>query len=178
MEKRIDQISLSVGINLEGSFEIPSYPIEGLDSFDPVVEEDGPCSHMYVSPQGRSNMPLPECSQGTLEANTLEAVQPLPPTSKDDPPIILLGPDDLVFVQGKRKPALTPAEYDVINVLLNAGSGGLSLDNLAKESGHSAPHKILTGLRKKDPDWAKVIIMPGVPWRRYQLLRNSSMTPQ
>jgi hypothetical protein len=92
-------------------------------------------------------------------------------------PVVLKGPDDSVFVFGKEKDPLPPAQYRVIKALVEARSQGrrLSKDRLvaATKDEHGDcvedPVGALKRLRRRDPDWESVIDMAGRPGRGYGL---------
>jgi hypothetical protein len=87
--------------------------------------------------------------------------------AKADQPVIKLGPPgEPCRVFRKEKGPLTDGQYAVISRLLKAGSAGLSKDAL--EAVRPSARRILKTLRK-DPDWAKVILMPGQTNGRYRL---------
>jgi hypothetical protein len=86
-----------------------------------------------------------------------------PPAAPDEPPsprVVLSGPGKPPLVLGKKKPVLTPARYNVVQALLDAGEGGLGKDELDKKSGHTDARKILKAVADSDPDWASVIHFP------------------
>jgi hypothetical protein len=64
---------------------------------------------------------------------------------------------------------LTPAQYDVIQALVEAGDAGLFFNALMDRSGHSHPHKILGRLTNTRPEWRHIIRFPGTSWRGYRL---------
>lgn len=64
------------------------------------------------------------------------------------------------IVQGKKKPQLTIAQYDVVTALLAAGERGLSKDQLAKKSKHGGARGVLGRLAESDMDWKDVIEFP------------------
>jgi hypothetical protein len=91
--------------------------------------------------------------------------------------IILGGPGDEPIVCGKRKNPLPPAQYRVVKVLVEAKARGerLSKDALSNrtkdERGNviEDPVGALERLRKRDPDWKRIIDMAKVPGRGYGL---------
>ena len=97
------------------------------------------------------------------------------PEATYEPPVVLAGPDDEVIVWGKRKPPLPPAQYRVIKALVEAKEERLSKDMLCNrtkdKNGNTVedPVGALKRLRKRDPDWRKVIDMAGMPGRGYSL---------
>jgi hypothetical protein len=82
----------------------------------------------------------------------------------------LSGPGKPPIVLGKKKPVLTPAQYNVVQALLLAGEGGLSKDELDKKSGHKEARKILKRLASSGADWASVIHFPRRKGMRYRIL--------
>jgi hypothetical protein len=70
-------------------------------------------------------------------------------------------------VCGKQKKALTDGQRAVVLALLQAGEEGLTKD--AIETVRSGARQILRTL-KKDPDWDRVILMPGKTNGRYRIL--------
>jgi hypothetical protein len=84
--------------------------------------------------------------------------------------VVLRGPSDPPLVRGKEKEPLNIVQFNVIKALIDANPDGLGKDELVRKSGHSDARRVLDRLRKKDPDWGSVIIMPGKPHRRYRIL--------
>jgi len=118
--------------------------------------------------------PPPAAEAKPAEGNGNELPAETPPAG-DSPPIAdggtvqLQGRGKPVVVDGKAKPLLTRAQYDVIEVLLNAGEKGLTKDELESQSGHGGARQILRLLANSDPDWADVISFPGAPGRGYRI---------
>lgn len=112
------------------------------------------------SPRTDESPPAEQMGKRRKEAATFEAPPP--------PPVELLGPGDPVKILGKEKPPITTAQYNVVKVLLEAGSIGLSKDELVKKSGHEGALKTLKGLAKED-DWKKVISLAGKAGMRYRI---------
>jgi len=81
----------------------------------------------------------------------------------------LFGPGEQPEVNGKRKPILTLARYDAVQTLIEAGETGLTKDQLDDKSGHSDARKLLKALAKDDADWARAILFPGTPGKRYRI---------
>jgi hypothetical protein len=77
------------------------------------------------------------------------------------PRVVLRARDEGPIVLNREKRRLTYREYNVVKALLDAGERGLTKDELDKKSGHADSRKALRTLRNSDPDWAKVIQMPG-----------------
>ena len=61
----------------------------------------------------------------------------------------------------ERKSILSPARYDVVQTLIEAGESGLAKDDLDRKSGHTEARKLLSALAKSDRDWKSVIRFPG-----------------
>ncbi len=83
--------------------------------------------------------------------------------------VLLFGRNDSPVVDGKPKPLLTKAQYDVIRTLIEAGLVGLSKDQLIFASKHGGAVTTLRHLRD-DSDWADVLPLPGRPGRGYRIL--------
>jgi hypothetical protein len=60
---------------------------------------------------------------------------------------------------------LSDAEFKVIELLVRRWPGGASKSDLEK-LGYSDPPKLLKRLRKRDPAWARAIVLPGKNYRR------------
>jgi hypothetical protein len=86
------------------------------------------------------------------------------------PAVVLHGQGKCPVVLGKSKPVLTFAQDNVVTALLQAGEGGLSKDELARNSGHTDALGILRRLAGKDPDWAAVIRFAGQTGGRYRII--------
>ena len=82
--------------------------------------------------------------------------------------MVLQGKDQPVFVLGKEKPRLRPAQYRVIKKLVDAGADGLNKDGL-EGGGDGGARSTLKTLMKSDPDWAAVIAFPGKAGRGYRI---------
>lgn len=89
----------------------------------------------------------------------------------------LNGPAAPPILNGKAKDRLTAAQYDVLRTLLDAGEDGLSGDRLAQRSKHEGAVNILKRLAKSDPDWARVIQLPGRAGLKYRLLVDVQNCP-
>jgi hypothetical protein len=101
---------------------------------------------------------------------SLTATAPPPaPAEPPSPRVVLSGPGKPPIVLGRKKPVLTPARYDVVQALLDAGEGGLGKDELDKKSRHTEARKILQALADSDADWASVIHFPGRKGMRYRI---------
>jgi hypothetical protein len=92
------------------------------------------------------------------------------PKAAPAPAVVLNGQGKPPVVRGQRKPVLTFAQYNVVTALLQAGEGGLSKDELARDSGHTDALGILRRLARKDPDWAAVIRFAGQTGGRYRII--------
>ena len=79
----------------------------------------------------------------------------------------LFGLNDSPSVDGKTKSPLTKPRYDVVRLLIQSGSEGLTKDGLASE--HGGAVNMLKALARSDRDWKKVIKLPGKPGRRYRI---------
>ena len=80
----------------------------------------------------------------------------------------LNGPTAQVIIDGRSYPKLTAAQYDVVNVLVNAGEQGLATDDLKENSRREDAVKILKRVCKKE-EWKSVIHLPGSPGHRYRI---------
>jgi hypothetical protein len=110
------------------------------------------------------------------EARTPEtlASASLYPTQESTGPLVLLGqPGDEPRINGKLKPRLTHARYNIVKALLSAGGNGLTGDDLVIKSGHGGAVNTLKNLASSDPDWKSVILLPGRPGGRYRLAFKS-----
>jgi hypothetical protein len=109
---------------------------------------------------------------------------PAAATPETPQPIVLGGPDDPVFLWGKEKDPLPPAQYRVIKALVDARAKGkrLSKDVLCgatkDEDGNTVedPVGALERLMKRDNDWRDVIDMAKTPGRGYGL-KDKPPTP-
>ena len=81
----------------------------------------------------------------------------------------LYGRDEEPEIDGKPAPKLTPAQYDVIKALLEAGPFGLGKDDLDIRSGHTEARKLLKATVKKLSAWGEVIAFPGTTGRKYRV---------
>jgi hypothetical protein len=83
--------------------------------------------------------------------------------------IILSGEDEAPVVLNKAKPLLNPAPYRVVKALIEANAEGkrLTCSELDKRAGCIDARKHLAQLRKNDPDWAAVLLMPKGKGRGY-----------
>jgi hypothetical protein len=65
---------------------------------------------------------------------------------------------------------LSPAEYDVVEALIDVGrSPGLTLNELRKETGRKDPRTTLWRLKKSSPGWGRVIYLAGHRFGRYRI---------
>ena len=84
-------------------------------------------------------------------------------------PLVILGErGDQPRVNGRIKPRLTYAQYNVVKVLLDAGDGGLSKGALEEKSGHTDAVNILKRLCN-DLDWKCLIQLGERPGGRYRI---------
>jgi hypothetical protein len=102
------------------------------------------------------------------EENTPQQEADEPPTSK---PVVLGGADDDVFVCGKKKAPLPPAQYKVVKALVEANEKGerVSKDSLYSRAKVDDPIGALKRLIRRDADWAGVIDMARLAGRGYGL---------
>ena len=68
---------------------------------------------------------------------------------------------------GRKKKPLTDAQYAIVAALIEAGHEGLAKDALVAV--RPSARRILKNLEKKDPDWAKVILMAEQTNGRYRI---------
>jgi hypothetical protein len=128
---------------------------------------DRPAAEPTLPPRGQKKAAAPSAS-GMAPPRRKRRRQPAGP-------LVILGkPGDEPTVNGRRKPKLTKAQFDVTKALLAAGDDGLSKDSLATEGKHSDAHRILKRLADSDPDWGSVIQMAGKPGGRYRI-RTASL---
>jgi hypothetical protein len=64
-------------------------------------------------------------------------------------------------IHGEVVRRLTKNRYQIIKALREAGTAGLSLDELIRASGAERPDRSLGDLLRFDPTWEKVVVMPG-----------------
>lgn len=74
------------------------------------------------------------------------------------------------IIGGVEKSLLTPAQFNVLTALVNAGESGLTKDELVTKSDHEDAVGILKRLHKRDADWAAVTPLPGRTGGRYRVL--------
>jgi hypothetical protein len=91
------------------------------------------------------------------------------PATPTGPRVVLGKCSDAPIVNGKKKVPLTPAQYDVVKALLDAGENGLTKDLLDRNSKHGDARKILARIANKDDDWKGVIHFPGITGGRYRI---------
>jgi len=127
-----------------------------LNKLDPILFPSGDGAQACRS--------LAEMILGNLQASSDE-------TCIDSQlPIVLNGQGKSVTVNGIQKPALTSAQYDVVQTLLQAGSKGLSKDELPNKSKHGDAVRILGRIAAIDADWKAVVGLAGKPGGRYRIL--------
>jgi hypothetical protein len=101
---------------------------------------------------------------------TPQVVLTLPPVPETNSPrVVLNGPGKPPVVLSNPKTPLTKTRYDVVKAILDAGSEGLTKDDLVKKSGHTDAVNTLKALARSDSDWCEVIHLPGRPGRRYRV---------
>ena len=119
-------------------------------------------------PSGTADRPQEEGDQAPASPapTPREESQADPAASESDPPppVRLDGPDRPVFVWGKEKAPLAPAQYRVIRALVEAGKKDkrLSKDALClgnqgqgRERGRRSRRHIRTTLLDRDADWGR-----------------------
>jgi hypothetical protein len=85
------------------------------------------------------------------------------------PVVELLGKGQPCRVMGKEKRALSDAQYDVVEALLQSGDEGLKKDSL--ERVRTGARAALKRLVESDSDWKAVICFPARPGLGYRLCR-------
>jgi hypothetical protein len=75
-------------------------------------------------------------------------------------PVRFCGEGNEPEVLGHSKLPLGVTEQAVIKALVEAFPGGLTKGILERKTG-TDPHKVLSRMQSRDPDWAKVIVRPG-----------------
>lgn len=139
------------GEDLRAPLNQPSPHVRPADSEQPTTAPD-------AGAEGRDANSAPE-------RPTDVGATPRGPSPPESPPKVALSDrldEKVAYVAGKEKKLTTP-QYDVVKALLAAGNDGLSKDALDQKGKHGDARKILSRLRESDPDWAKVIVMPGRP---------------
>lgn len=86
------------------------------------------------------------------------------------PPLILGQQSDQPIVLGQRSPKLTPTQFNVHKVLLDAGPAGLNTDALRRKSGHDDAVKTLRRLRARDKGLESIIQMAGSRGMGYRIV--------
>jgi hypothetical protein len=100
-------------------------------------------------------------SQPTQPPESKQRGENAPPTPpRPDQPVILAGPDDAPIVRGKEKEVLTPGQYRVVKVLVEAFPERIRGELLARKSGTEDPVGMIDRL-SRDKDWASVLSKPG-----------------
>jgi len=79
----------------------------------------------------------------------------------------LFAQKDPPLIDGRPKSPLTKARYDVVRLLIDAGSEGLTKDGLASK--HGGAVNTLKALARSDLDWQSVIKLPGKAGIRYRI---------
>jgi len=67
--------------------------------------------------------------------------------------IIIRGPNDPVFVEGRSKGVLNPAEFDVLIALVKVAPGALTRRQLEVNSDRSSARAIIRTMMDRDADW-------------------------
>lgn len=119
-------------------------------------------------PRGESpGVPSPKFDENGGGNVTDGAPRPGPPP-RTFATLILGGPEDAPFVNGREKRLLTPARYCVLRVLREANPKRLKTRDLKRrlkrcglEGVPSDPVNVLKGLARLDDDWRSLILFPG-----------------
>lgn len=111
--------------------------------------------------------PLPTVEPAIPETEESELPEPVAQTASGS--VLLFGRGDQPIVNGKKKPTLTDARYNVVFTLLNVGDDGLTKDELDGKSGHPDARKLLKAVAEIDLDWEAVISFPGSAGKRYRI---------
>jgi len=127
----------------------------GLDPEAMLHEKQGKADHHG----GNADTPTPPVHPA---AGTVDPIEKGPVTS-----VVLGRQGEPCQVLGKPKDALTDGQYAVVAALLKAGADGMTKDAL--ENIRPSARNILRNLRKQDPDWSTVILMPGKTNVRYRV---------
>src|SRR5262249_8574670 len=90
-------------------------------------------------------------------------------------PVVLRGPDDPPIVRGVEKSILTPAQYRVVEVLVNAFPERLPGDSLARKSEVGDPVGVIDRL-SPDKDWGTVLSKPGQAHGGYGIVAKPRKT--
>ena len=98
-----------------------------------------------------------------------------PPAEDGAIPVQLFGVRLRPFVLGRFKDKLTPAQFRVVEALINAGGSGLSKAGLMAVSGDAI--NVLKRLAKSDDDWGAVIHLPGRPGLGYRIGASADQRP-
>ncbi|MCC6907049.1 MAG: hypothetical protein IT430_03830 [Phycisphaerales bacterium] len=93
------------------------------------------------------------------------------------PSLVLRGRDQGPIVCDVEKPILGEKSYNVIDCLIAAGARGLVGRTLSTRSGSGDAVNILKRLSKVDPDWKRVIVLPGRTGRGYRVLGGRHEAP-
>ena len=160
-----------------------------LGSLEMVVKLLGPMHELVASGPAASQLrqassELPTCTESMMTAADSETPKGKPAAvaaSADrvpEAPVALNGPDDDVYVWGKRKDPLPRAQYRVVKALVDAHANGErpSKDALCRRADVEDPVGALKRLCKRDADWKDAIDMARVPGRGYGL-KDKPPTP-
>jgi hypothetical protein len=140
---------------------------ENLDPSPLVLFLDG--TERFYSGVGTGIPRLTSALRTLLRRLELRLEQATPPPTTPSPAVILAGRTRQPVVRGTPKPVLRHAQYNVVKALLDAGETGLTLDQLAHQSGHADARGILKRLADSDPDWRSVIHFPGKAGGHYRI---------
>jgi hypothetical protein len=91
------------------------------------------------------------------------------------PPIVLGGPDDAPIVRGIEKDYLTPTQYRVVKVLVDAFPAKVAGDTLARKSKTDDPVGVIDRL-SRDKEWASVLSKAGKPHGGYGIVSTPRKT--
>jgi hypothetical protein len=105
---------------------------------------------------------------GEAGAMPVESERPIAETASRS--VLLFGRRAEPLVNGKEKPTLTNAQYDVVLALLQTSDKGLTKDDLDRKSKHGDARKILKRLSDGDADWESVISFPGATGKGYHII--------
>jgi len=125
------------------------------------------------APVGRAPAPpadRPEVIAAPPSWNGTDATNCPAPEAIAARPLVILGePGDNPIVNGKTKKRLLLTQFHVIKALMEAGTNGLSKDELVNKSAHSDAVNILKRPRDSDADWKSVTQTGEIPGGRYRV---------
>lgn len=117
-----------------------------------------------------SSVPPRGTAQDTAQGSNQTPPNPATPTAQTESGSVkLFGPAERPIVNGREQDMLTPPQYDTVLAAIEAGTRGLTKDELDTNSGRGDARKILDRMRKL-PDWDSVIKMAGKTGGRYRIL--------